>query len=125
MNMTDDERKQLRKDVGISDKSLANLFNIELRNGKYEFNSNKTVIINGSQDASQELYFVHRFSIGDSWTSISFKYYDTTDLWWIICKFNNVVNPNIIPAIGTMIMIPKKDLVDFILREITISENKN
>lgn len=123
--MTDDERKQLRKDVGISDKSLANLFNIELRNGKYEFNSNKTVIINGSQDAIQELYFIHRFSMGDSWASISFKYYDTTDLWWIICKFNNVVNPNIIPAIGTIIMIPKKDLVDFILREITTSENQN
>ena len=108
----------------ISENSLINLFGVEYINGKYEFRSNKTIIINGSKQASQDLYDLIKISESDSWASISDAVYGTTDLWWVICKFNHIVNPNIMPNIGSLIMIPKKEIVDFILSEIKKSGNK-
>lgn len=108
----------------ISNNSLANLFSVELVNGNYIFRSNKSIAVIGSDKASQELYDMYRFSTGDSWASISYKAYGTTDLWWIICKFNNFNNPNIIPKTGQTILLPKKDVVDYILREIKISGSR-
>ena len=109
----------------ISNKSLANLFNIEIKNGKYEFRSNKTVVIIGSEQANQELYSLHTTSSSDSGASISNHYYETTDLWWIICKFNGVVNPNIMPKSGSIIFIPKLDVVNTILNAIKKSGYTN
>src|SRR5574344_393833 len=99
----------------ISSNSLANLFGVEYKNGNYEFRSNKTISIVGSNKANQEMFDFYKISAGDSWASISYKFYNTTDLWWIICKFNNTNNPNIIPNIGTTLMIPKKEFVEFVL----------
>jgi hypothetical protein len=109
----------------ISNKSLANLFNIEIKNGKYEFRSNKTIIIIGSEQASQELYSLHKISSSDSWASISNQYYETTDLWWIICKFNGIINPNVMPKSGSIIFIPKSDVVNTILNAIKKSGSTN
>lgn len=102
----------------ISDKSLANLFTIEIKDNKFEFRSNKTIMIIGGENASQELYDVYKISTNDSWASLSNKYYGTTDLWWIICKFNMIDNPNIMPKNGKFIFIPKAEIVNLVLTSI-------
>lgn len=105
--------------------SMASLFGVGKIDGKYVFNSNKTISILGSDRASQDLYDTYRFSSGDSWASIAYKFYGKCELWWIICKFNSVVNVNVTPNVGDVIQIPKKSVVDFILEQMKISANKN
>lgn len=102
----------------ISDKSLANLFTIEIKDGKFEFRSNKTILVVGSENANQELYDIYKTSPNDSWALLSNKYYGTTDLWWVICKFNMISNPNIMPKNGEIIFIPKIEIVNLILTSI-------
>ena len=102
----------------ISSMSIANLFTIEIKNNRYEFRSNKTVIIIGGENATQELYDMHKISTNDSWASLSNAYYGTTDLWWIICKFNKISNPNILPENGKIILIPKQEIVNVVISSI-------
>lgn len=104
--------------ISISPYSLCNMFTTEYKNGKYQFLLNKTLIIKGSANARSELFIKHKFSYGDQWSLLSQKFYDTTDLWWVICKFNGISNPFILPSVGTTIKIPSRDLVDTILEAI-------
>lgn len=41
---------------------------------------------------------------------VSFYYYGTVDLWWVIAIANNILNPLRIPA-GTRLRIPSIDVV--------------
>lgn len=106
------------KGINISDKSFSNYFNIELVNGNYQFVSNKTITIIGSESAYPDLYSEHTMSETDQWSLMAHNYFGTTDLWWVICKFNNISNPFIMPRPGTVIKIPSKDLVSFILKQL-------
>jgi hypothetical protein len=58
---------------------------------------------------------VYELKETDTWTGISYIYYGTISLWWLICKFNGIKNPftDILP--GRIIKIPVKKIVDDIL----------
>jgi len=104
--------------ISISPYSLCNMFTVEYKDRKYCFLFNKTLIITGVENARSELFSKYTFSYNDQWSLLSQKFYDTTDLWWVICKFNNISNPFILPSVGTVIKIPTRDLVDTILEAI-------
>ena len=104
--------------ISISPYSLCNMFTIEYKDRKYRFLLNKTLIITGLKNVRSEFFIKHTFSHEDQWSLLSQKYYDTTDLWWIICKFNGINNPFILPSVGILIKIPTRDLVDTILEAI-------
>lgn len=58
-------------------------------------------------DASDDLYTVppggaHRLD------AISYYFYNTPHLWWVLARVNNVVDPLIGVAVGTVIRIPTK-----------------
>ena len=55
---------------------------------------------------------------GDTWGYISYKQYDTMDLWWLICAYNQIENPILMPEEGTKIKILKSQYVYPILSEI-------
>jgi hypothetical protein len=46
---------------------------------------------------------------------ISFKFYDTTKLWWLLCKFNDIKNPFSELEAGQIIRVPKQEIVNSIL----------
>jgi hypothetical protein len=99
-------------------KSLATYFSVESKDGVYNLLANKTITIIGSQNANPGTYIVHVFSVNDQWTLLANRYYNDVSLWWVICKFNGISNPFIVPEIGTEIKIPVKSVVDLILSEI-------
>lgn len=65
-------------------------------------------------DSLFDFYHVRQ---GDAWTTISFRFYNTIKLWWLVVKCNAdvVENPLIMPASGTKIRIAKPVLVQNIL----------
>lgn len=102
----------------LSKNSLVNLFNVAAKDGHYVLLCNKTITVIGSDSAYQELYDDYVWSINDEWATLSSRFYSTPNLWWVICKFNEVTNPLILPEIGEHIKIPKQTTVDYILDQI-------
>lgn len=97
---------------------FANLFYVVEKNENSYFNINKTIEFVNLENTSSNFYTIYEVSATDSWASISFVFYKTYKLWWIICKFNNIKNPFTELTPGKLIKIPNKDLVDSILTTI-------
>ena len=62
---------------------------------------------------------VYTIQYSDSWGNISFKLYQTIELWWLICAYNQIDNPIIMPEAGTKIKYLKPEYVYTVLTEIT------
>lgn len=52
------------------------------------------------------------------WVMISFKAYQTIELWWLLCLINGVENPLVMPKSGTVIKILKPEFLPQIFKEI-------
>ena len=94
---------------------FANLFNVVNKGEKSYFNLCKNIYFDNTQYLSSDMVDIYTIVENDSWSSISYKFYRTYKLWWLICKMNNVKNPfyELIP--GKEIKIPSKEMVDAIL----------
>jgi len=68
----------------------------------------------------------HEYQIkeGDNWPYISYKFYNTTDLWWLVCEYNQISNPIEIPENGKMLKILKSDYVHIVLNELKKQLNR-
>jgi len=47
---------------------------------------------------------------------IANKFYGSTDLWWLICIYNNVINPLFDIPVGKRMRIPRRDELEFLLQ---------
>lgn len=111
----------INKGVFTSDTSLldkydfSNLFNVVNKGEKSYFNLCKNIYFDNVNEMSSNDVTDYIILEDDSWTSISYKFYNTYKLWWLICKFNGISNPfyDIIP--GKKIKIPSKEMADTIM----------
>lgn len=55
---------------------------------------------------SEDIPFYYVVQDGDRLDSLSYKFYDTTENWWILAKANNLVNGSMAVPIGTRLFIP-------------------
>jgi hypothetical protein len=94
---------------------FANLFYVIEKNEKSYFNICSTIKILNIDEVSPNLYTVYEASAVDTWASISFIFYKTIKLWWLICKFNNIKNPFEQLKGGDLIKVPNKEVVEYIL----------
>jgi hypothetical protein len=99
--------------AALKKENLANLFNIAVTPDNYNaFLINKSIFFKNTDNnmaaSNFDLYEVRQY---DTWTNISFKYYQTIELWWLICKTNEVINPFVMPDPGTLLKIMKKNIV--------------
>ena len=53
----------------------------------------KSFTIVGSVKESVTFYHTHNAEPSEWWDNISYKYYSTPDLWWLVCFMNETVNP--------------------------------
>ena len=60
----------------------------------------------------------------DTWQLISHKYYNTMDLWWLVCVYNQIQNPIKMPDVGTQIKLLKSNYVSTILTELNSQLSK-
>lgn len=98
--------------------NMANMFDVIQRGPNSYFNISKTIIFNNVEFIEPENFYQYQLKETDTWTGISFKYYKTYKLWWLICKFNDIKNPfrQIIP--GKIIKIPSLQLMQTVLSQL-------
>ena len=110
-------KKYSKIKLDLDQYNFANLFNIIDLNEKSYFNLCKTIYFNY---VDRNNYNNYKIVEGDSWTGISYKFYDTIKLWWLICKFNDIKNPfeELVP--GKVIKILKSEYINNILNTIKI-----
>jgi hypothetical protein len=63
------------------------------------------------------LYDVHIYR-GEQWTKLSYMYYNTIDLYWVILAFNNIDDPFKELPDNTELKIPKPQVVKDVLSKL-------
>lgn len=106
----------------LSALSLANIFNVndepKLGSTFKTYSINRTVNftdLDNSTTTSNALFIPYKVIANDNWTIISYKFYQTIELWWLIAKVNNIADPTVDPIVGTTIKILTSDVVNQIL----------
>lgn len=100
-----------------------NFFNIyEEKNGERFYNLIKSInIFQSENDEVEEKYTVLP---QDNWISLSYKFYNTIDLWWLLCTYNQINNPLKMPEPGTTIKILNKVYIGYVLEELSKQINQ-
>jgi hypothetical protein len=73
------------------------------------YNLLRSINIFPATDSSVEVNY--DVKLNDNWLYISYKYYGTIYLWWLVCEYNRVKNPSKQPEAGTTIKLLKKEYV--------------
>lgn len=70
---------------------------------------------------NENLFDYYHVTQSDAWTTISYKFYRTIKLWWLVIKCNSdtIDNPMMMPTVGTKIRIAKPILVQNILNALS------
>jgi vacuolar-type H+-ATPase subunit C/Vma6 len=99
--------------------NFANLFHVAECGENSYYNISRTMRFDNMDSIPESMYQTYEIHLGDTWTNISFKFFKTIKLWWLICKFNNIINPfaELIP--GKFIKIPSESIVEMILDAIS------
>ena len=99
--------------------NMENIFNVYSdENDYYFYNLLKTVYIPSNVDPN--LYNLYMTVPKDTWPLISYKHYNTINLWWVICAVNQITNPIIQPPPNIKLRILTKEVV----RDILVKINK-
>jgi nucleoid-associated protein YgaU len=95
-----------------------NFFNIykDSDNDFNYYNLLRSINIFPAEDTDVEESYVIKYS--DTWLSISYNIYNTIELWWIICAYNQIQNPTTMPEPGTVIKILKASYISAIINEL-------
>jgi hypothetical protein len=96
-----------------------NFFNIynDAKSDVKFYNLLKNINIFPAENSIVEEEYI--FKQGDSWGKLSYDFYNTIDLWWLICEYNQIKNPLKLPESGTTIKILKSEYVSLVLSELT------
>ena len=65
-------------------------------------------IFPADNSSAEDTYTVN---LNDTWLLISYKYYGTIYLWWLLCEYNRIQNPAVMPKAGSTIKLLKKEFV--------------
>ena len=90
-----------------------NIFKLGFDNNHPYYNILKTITI--PNNLNDDLFFIIKPLPNDTWTNLSYLYYDTINLWWLIALLNNVFNPFKMP---TTLKILKTEYLDMVLNAI-------
>jgi hypothetical protein len=106
------------KKVELNKYNMANLMKqFRDKNGYIVFNNNDSIGISIT-DADSNLFTIHKVSYTESYQVISYMYYGTTRLWWLIAKLNDVTDATILPMHGSTLKILNPSLVESVLSQL-------
>jgi len=106
-------------DFVTSYNDFANFFNVyTLEDGSRYFNMSKSINFENMENISPNYYFAYSIEDKDTWPLIAHSFYGDTTLWWLVCKFNNIIDPTEFPEAGTIIKLPTDTLVKAIVGDI-------
>ena len=114
------KQNQIKELTKLNGENLENCFNVyQETDGMYYYNLLQTIVF--PPNLPENFFTLYNVSHGDTWPLISFKNYNTPNLWWIILFANNIHDATKIAKPGTTLSIPKIEVVKEVLAEI----NKN
>lgn len=95
-----------------------NIFNV-YKDGddRYYYNLLQNVII--PQDLPAGYYETYNVQYDDTWPLVSYRVYNTPNLWWVILSANNIIDPTKLPTPGTSIKYLQMRVVKDILNQIS------
>jgi hypothetical protein len=113
------EIRELRKWLNSVD--MANIFHVNFEKKRLDsntltFNINRTIQFKNMDKVPPSYFEKYEVSRNDTWMLISYNKYNTTRLWWLLCKINGVENPLDDPEPGTEIKIFNTETVNEIVR---------
>ena len=90
--------------------SYENFFNIysDKDNTKF-YNLLRNINIFPAKDSSVEDEYI--IQPNDTWYLIAYKYYNTMDLWWLVCEYNQIKDAAKMLQSGTKIKLLKSEYV--------------
>jgi hypothetical protein len=101
-----------------------NFFNVytdNSNNDAYFYNLLRGINIFPANDSSLEEDYITKYN--DTWYLISYHYYGTTDLWWLVCEYNQIKNPTQMPEVGTKIKLLKSSYVWPVIQQLNLQIN--
>ena len=102
----------------LSNYRYENFFNVYIDDDNFKFyNILKGINIFPSENSEAEDIY-HTLPI-DNWPYISYKYYNTTELWWLVCEYNQIKNPMEQPIPGTKLKLLKPKYVSYVISELS------
>ena len=111
------KQNQIKELPFLRIENYENMFNVyQNSNNMYFYNLLQTIAFPEGLPAN--LFFKYDICAGDTWPFISYKVYDTPNLWWVIMYANEIMDPTKNPVPGTTIDIPKTQVVNEILVQI-------
>lgn len=104
----------------LSNSSQLKLFTIldDVTNNTYYLNIFRTYITNVSSLNDNSFYELYEVDNDDWLDNISYKFYNTPQLWWVICIVNNITNPFEELYPGKVLRILKNSYIYNILKEV-------
>ena len=97
----------------ITSENYENIFNVYDDNGQPFYNLIRSV--NFPEDLDPTVYTLHTALPNEHYTTISYNYYGTTKLWWVICGANQILDPTYPPYTGRQLRIIKPEYISEIL----------
>ena len=112
--MKQNSTKGLKK---LQPENYENIFNVyQETTGMHYYNLIQTIVF--PTNLPKGFFDTYEISHGDSWPFISYKMFNTPNLWWVILLANQIHDPTTIPVPGTTLLIPKTEIVKEILSQI-------
>jgi hypothetical protein len=102
----------------LSSASYLNLFNLLEDTDKTRYmNIWRSFTINEDVTQATIFYETHEVDNDDWWDNISYYYYGTPKLWWVVAMMNSVMNPFEELEVGTNIKILREEYIYQLLKE--------
>lgn len=101
----------------LQTENYENIFNVyQQESGLYYYNLIQTIVF--PTNLPKGFFDTYEIGYGDSWPYISYKTYNTPNLWWIILLANQISDPTNNPTPGSLLLIPKTEVVKEVLSQI-------
>lgn len=111
------KRRDIPELSNISPNQLDNHFEVlSDENGRYFYDLSDTIIID-TENMSPLYYHEYVVQENDTLVRLAIEFYSSANLYWVIAVSNNINNPFVLDS-GTVLRIPKKEILGQILTEI-------
>lgn len=105
--------------IRLPSNSRLHMFNIMEEVGAEKFlNIFRTYDVDDNVLENEDYFEIHLAEAEDWWENLSYQYYGTPKLWWIIPLMNEIVNPFEEIEEGDRIKILKKKYVYILMKDI-------
>lgn len=115
------EVQSLLKLDSKSEFKLERIFNVYKQSGGKFFYYDLLNTINFPGEIDNDSYETYYTQADEPWTTMSFKFYQRIDLWWIIACINQIDDTFTPLPAGYKLMIPKSEVIRTIIDEIKLT----